>query len=133
MKYVLDTNVIIRLLKNDTIIKNNLEGITFDGDDICITAITYYEIKRGLIAINKSQSVVTFDKISNSWAHILLDKLEIFDRAAKIYNDLKAQGIEGHDADILIAAATLCLGSDTVLVTYDNDFDHIPDLKKEKW
>ncbi len=135
MKYVLDSNIVIRLLENDTIIKNSLEGIAFDGDEICISAITYYEIKRGLLAIDTSQKATTFDRVSKSWVIMLLDKLEIFELATKIYSDLKTQGIkeEKHDADILIAASTLCQDNDTVLVTYDKIFGRIHGLKTVAW
>jgi len=51
MTYVLDTNIITALLKGDERVKNRIQSEILSGKDIFISAICYYEIKRGLLAI----------------------------------------------------------------------------------
>lgn len=52
MIYVLDTNVISALLKGNEWIKNKAQQVVLQGDETGTNAISYYEIKRGLLAIN---------------------------------------------------------------------------------
>ncbi len=137
MNYTLDTNIITALLKNDERIKTKLQQLIFSGNDIFINAISFFEIKRGLLAANAATQLKYFEELCENFPLLLFDDREIFDRACDIYVDLKKRGqLIGDertgDADILIAA--LALTHDLILVT-DNirHFQRIKNLIVENW
>ena len=52
MNCVLDTNIITAVMKDHEQAKQKLQEMAFHGRDVFINAISYYEIKRGLLAKN---------------------------------------------------------------------------------
>ena len=131
MKYVLDTNIITALLKANRSVKEKIKEITIEGDDILINGISYYEIKRGLLAVNATNKLKIFDHFCEQFGSLWLDTQSIFDEAAKIYADLKTKGELIEDADILIASTVK--NQDFILVSDDSDFDRVQDLRVENW
>jgi len=132
MNYVLDTNIISALMKNDGKLKRKLQVVTLRGSEIFINGISYYEIKRGLLAANATKKLKIFDEICKKLKLILLDSKHIFNKASEIYASLKRGGELIPDADILIAAMVLV--QDFVLVS-DNTahFQRIKELALENW
>jgi len=108
MRYLLDTNIISEFLneKDNEKIVEKVYRIIIEGNEILINAISYYEIKRGL-----------------------LDNKEIFDIASSIYVELKQKGQLIEDADILIAS--ISINGDFTLISKDSDFNRIENLKVE--
>ena len=53
MSYLLDTNIISFAIKDNLEIKQKLEAMRFQRIRIYISCITYFEIKRGLIAVDE--------------------------------------------------------------------------------
>jgi len=131
MNYILDTNIVSALLKSNETIKEKIAEVLTQGNDILINGISYYEIKRGLLAINAIRKLEIFDNFCNKFGLLLLDRRSIFDEASKIYADLKNKGELIKDADILIASITK--NKKCVLVTNDSDFNRIDDLEVENW
>jgi tRNA(fMet)-specific endonuclease VapC len=131
MRYVLDTNIISAILKNNEKVKNKVKEIILVGKEIRINAISYYEIKRGLLAAEAIQQLGRFDKLCKEFGLLLLDSLGTFDEAAQIYADLRKKGNIIEDADILIAS--LSKTKDFILVTDDTDFNRIQGVKIENW
>jgi tRNA(fMet)-specific endonuclease VapC len=131
MKYVLDTNIITAILKGDEKLNQKIKKSILDGESILINAISYYEIKRGLLAINATTKLKNFEFFCNSFGLLLLDTLSIFDIAAEIYSDLRNRGKPIKDADILIAS--IVIFNDFVLVSNDTHFIRIQNLKLENW
>ena len=131
MNYALDTNIITGLMKNDEKIKRKLQKILFIGNEVFINGISYYEIKRGLLAINAIKQLNTFNEICKRFRNLLLDNLEIFDKASEIYADLKQRGELIKDADILIASISLT--QKLILVSNDTDFQRIKGITVENW
>lgn len=133
MNYLVDTNIIKALLRNDEKIKRKLEQIVFCGKEIFINAISYYETKRGLLDINAIKQLIIFNEVCKKFRILLLDNQGIFDKASEIYVDLKhrkpSQLIK--DADILIAAMSLT--GNLILVSDDTDFLRIKDINLENW
>ena len=56
MGYVLDTNIISALMKDDRRVKRKALLCALRGNDICTSGISYYEIKRGILAMNDKVS-----------------------------------------------------------------------------
>lgn len=131
MIYVLDTNVITAVLKNDETIKGKIITVLTKGDGILINGISYYEIKRGLLAANATTQLSRFDQFCSQYGLLFLDNKEIFDEAAEIYANLQKRGKLLEDADILIGASAKVW--DFVLVSNDTDFRRIQNLKIEDW
>jgi len=50
MTYVLDTNIISAILKGNDKVKDRAQNVIWEGKSIFINALSYYEIKRGLLA-----------------------------------------------------------------------------------
>jgi tRNA(fMet)-specific endonuclease VapC len=132
MNYTIDTNIITALIKDNQKIKRKLQDIVLHGGEVFITGISYYEIKRGLLAINATRQLKIFEGICKNLEVILLDDQIIFDKASEIYADLKQRGQLIPDADILIAATTLT--RNLVLVSDNVDhFQRIKNITLENW
>ncbi len=131
MKYMLDTNMCIFLLKHKPIqvIRRFLQH---DPGDICISSITYAELVHG---IEKSQAKER-NRIS---LMVLLSEIQIMpfdDLAAQIYGVLKTElqkkGTPIGPMDTLIAAHAKSL--DLILVTNNTrEFERVADLRLEDW
>jgi len=131
MRYIIDTNIITAIMKNNEKVKMRAQEAILTGDDVFINGISYYEIKRGLLAKDARKQLLFFDKLCKEYGLILLDNQSIFDRAAEIYAELQQKGELIEDADILIASI-----ADTrnfTLVSDDSDFDKIQGLRVENW
>lgn len=131
MKYMLDTNICIFVIKHkpESVIKRFMEH---DPSDICISSITYAELVHG---VEKSQA-----KEKNRIAlTLLLSKIQIvpFDSvAAQVYGvvkaDLQRQGTPIGPLDTLIASHAKAL--DLTLVTNNTrEFMRVEELKLEDW
>jgi tRNA(fMet)-specific endonuclease VapC len=131
MRYIIDTNIITAIMKDKEKVKRRAQEAILMGDNIFINGISYYEIKRGLLAKDARKQLQFFDLLCNEYDLILLDIQSIFDRAAEIYAELHQKGELIGDADILIASI-----ADTrnfTLVSDDGHFDKIPGLRVENW
>ena len=131
MRYLLDTNVISAILKGNKTITKKIENVLESGDDIFMSGISYYEIKRGLMAAKAENQLKRFDYFCEEIGLILLDTKNVFDEASKIYANLKQKGHPVGDADILIASSAKL--KDMIIVTNDDDFNYIEGLRKENW
>lgn len=131
MAYLLDTNIISYLLKRNTNLEKKLAEVTSLGEEVLISCISYYEIKRGLIAANATRQLNDFDIFFRKYEVLFLDNLEIIEQACKIHADLKIKGRPIQDADVLIAATAITLG--LILVSNDSDLQRVEELSLENW
>ncbi|HOJ93508.1 MAG TPA: PIN domain-containing protein [Dictyoglomaceae bacterium] len=133
MNYILDTNIISALMEGDKRVKDKLQIIIMKGESVFINGISYYEIKRGLLATNATNKLKNFVKMCNSnlFNILLLDNINIFDKASEIYAFLKQKGRPISDADILIGASVLT--KNYICVSNDKDFSEIDGLILEDW
>lgn len=131
MKYMLDTNICIFIIKNkpETVIRKFLQ---FDPADICISSITYAELCHG---VENSEA-----KEKNHIALMMfLSGISIlsFDAdAAQVYGIIRAKlqkkGKPIGPMDMLIAAHAKALGLS--LVTNNiREFSRVDDLEVEDW
>ena len=131
MGYLLDTNIITAHLKNNQRITNRLKEVRSQGQKVFISGISYYEIKRGLLAVNATSKLSVFNDLCKSYRLLLLDDIEILERAAEIHADLKRRGRPIQDADILIAATAIRHG--LILVSDDSDLLRVQGITVENW
>lgn len=55
MAYLLDTNIVSYILKKKADLDNKLREVTGQGEEVFLSCITYYEVKRGLLALNATR------------------------------------------------------------------------------
>lgn len=131
MNYILDTNIITAHMKGNKRIREKLKEIAVYGNKVFMSGISYYEMKRGLLAKNATKQLNIFDELCKKIRILFLDDHEIFDKASEIYADLRQRGELISDADILIAATALTRG--LALVSGDADFLRIEGITIENW
>ncbi|MBC6418071.1 MAG: type II toxin-antitoxin system VapC family toxin [Prochloron sp. SP5CPC1] len=130
MNYLLDTNIVTAILKQNQKLKRKLASVQRQGSEIFISDITYFETKRGLLAVNATRKISDFHFFCTEWT-ILFEDLESIEQAALIYVDLKKRGLPIQDNDILIAATAIT--KDLILVSHDSDMGRVKNLKLENW
>jgi tRNA(fMet)-specific endonuclease VapC len=129
--YLLDTNMISAMLKQNDQVMKKAEVTVRAGVKIFISTINYYEIKRGLLATQATQKTGLFNRLRNHYQMLGTDAEEVLNEAAEIYANLKRRGQLLPDADILIAA--VARRRDLILVTDDGHFGRIEGLSVENW
>jgi len=131
MTYVLDTNIITAILKGNEKVKRKVQEVIVGEEEIFINGISYYEIKRGLLAANATAQLSRFDLLCKRLGLILLNDKSIFDEAAEIYATLSKKGAIIEDADILIASVVKA--SKFILISDDTHFNRIQGVRIENW
>ncbi|MDR1001373.1 MAG: PIN domain-containing protein [Clostridiales bacterium] len=131
MRYALDTNTIIRFLRDDPFVRQKFDAAVARGDEIIIPPLVHYEIRRGFLC----KSV---PKRENSY-YILTERCPVGEVSAKslelgarIYADLYKAKRTVADMDLLIAA--FCIAGGCTLVTGNvRHFEVINGLMFEDW
>ncbi|MFW5891619.1 MAG: type II toxin-antitoxin system VapC family toxin [bacterium] len=132
MNYTLDTNILSYILKGNQKIYKKVKKKIEEGNEFYINPISYYEIKRGLLAINSKNKLKMFNEYCNNiFIYLDLDKA-VLNKAVEIYVDLRNKGELIEDADIFIGA--VCLENDLVLITNnEKHFNRIDKLSIVNW
>ncbi|MEC4892409.1 MAG: type II toxin-antitoxin system VapC family toxin [Oscillatoria sp. PMC 1051.18] len=131
MSYLLDTNIITAIIKKNPQVMRRLREVELKGENLCISCLTYYEIRRGLLAVNATTKMSEFNQICRRVTILFLDDLEIVEKAAEIYANLKTKGRIIQDADIFIAATAIT--RDLTLVSHDTDLARVEEVKLANW
>jgi tRNA(fMet)-specific endonuclease VapC len=129
--YLLDTNIVSYLLKRNANIDNKFREARRLQKNIFISCITYYEVKRGLLAINATRQLADFTLFCHRYQILFLDDIAILEKACEIHADLKIKGTPIQEADILIAATAITRG--LILVSNDSDLLRVERLNLENW
>jgi tRNA(fMet)-specific endonuclease VapC len=128
---ILDTEVIVALLKGEAEANKALEKLNENGEQAATTILTAFELLRGAyISANPQRNLTEVKE--------LLANIKIFDltlqaceEASKIYNDLKKTGQLIGEMDTLIAAIAKA-NAETVM-TRDKHFSRIQGIKTVPW
>ena len=129
MIYMLDTDTVSFLVKkNPSIIKNIVKH---EDDSICISAITYAELRFGL---EKKGSEKLFNEVNAIMGKITI--IDFDDSQSEFYGkirlELEKSGTPLGDMDMLIAAAAL--SSEAILVSHNiKHFSKIKNIRVEDW
>ena len=131
MRYMLDTNICIYIIKNkpESVIK---ELKRHDPKEICISAITYAELIHGVeksMAVDKNRLALT----------LLLSNIEVLDfdinaanNYGKIRTYLEKQGTPIGPLDMMIAAHAQSLGC-SIVTNNIKEFMRVPNLGVCNW
>ncbi|MCT7961192.1 MULTISPECIES: type II toxin-antitoxin system VapC family toxin [Oscillatoriales] len=131
MDYLLDTNIISGMIKRNPKILSRVAAVTSQNREIFISCITYFEVERGLLAVDSPQQRQRFNNICQIYPIILLDDLAILQKAAEIHANLRVRGLPIQTEDILIAATAIIKG--LTLVSNDSDLLRVEGLNLENW
>jgi len=131
VSYIFDTNVVSELIKKTEKVTKRLRDVTDKGEKLFISVITDYEIRRGLFATNATTKLKIYETLRNQFEILWFDSLDLSEKAAEIYADLKQKGRLIQDNDILIAATALI--KNFTVVTDDEHFMRIENLTVENW
>ena len=131
MKYILDTNVCIKILNGSN--KNILNKISkISSNDILIPSIVRFELYYG--AYKSKISIKTLNVLNdflNSFETLKFDD-NVAETAGKLRADLAAKGTPIGPYDIIIAATAV--HSNLTLITHNiKEFSRIMSLKIEDW
>lgn len=131
MKYMLDTNMVIYVIKHKPH-KVISKFLSLEPSDICISSITFAEMEYGVFKSSKPEQ-------NQTALMMFLENISIlpFDEEAAIdYGDLRAylekKGTPIGPNDMLIAAHARSTG--LILVTNNTrEFERVNNLKLENW
>jgi tRNA(fMet)-specific endonuclease VapC len=129
--YLLDTNIVTYVLKRNATVDKKLRDVRTLGQEVFISCITFYEIKRGLLAVNATRQLSEFNRFCRNYKVLLLDDIETIEKACEIHANLKNKGTLIQEADILIAATAITRG--LILVSNDSDMLRVPEISLENW
>jgi len=129
--YLLDTNIVTAYLKRRPGVRQRIRAAERAGRPVRLNAVSYYETKRGLLAIGAHKQLAAFERLWQVLGIVMIDH-PVLDKAAELYAMLRARGQLIEDADLLIAA--IALVHDMTLVTNNTaHFTRIPGLQVEDW
>ena len=131
MSYLLDTNIVSLLVKQNLQISQKIEDIKAQRKGIFISCITYFEVRRGFLAVDAPKQRERFNQICQIYPIILLDDLAILEKAAEIHANLRLRGLPIQTKDILIAATAIV--KDLIVVSNDTDLARVEGLSLENW
>jgi len=129
---ILDTDIIVALLKGTPNAIQKITSIEEKDETTSITIVTVYELLKGAYLSRRCDENLA--KVSDviSSMQILDLTFNACEEAAKIYKELKNKGTMVGEFDILIAAITRA--NQEELVTGDEHFELlIPQSKLQKW
>ncbi|MCL2600230.1 MAG: type II toxin-antitoxin system VapC family toxin [Treponema sp.] len=127
----LDTNIVSYILRGEKGVRERWIHEENLGRRTILPLITYYEVKRGLLAAMATTKLALFEEICGM---LEVDPLTAYDMdiAANIYAKHKRLGRPIDAADLLIAAQ--CISNDYTLVTHNTrHFEGIDGLRIEDW
>lgn len=131
MSYLLDTNIVSLAVRDNLKIKAKLQSIEFRGIDIYISCITYFEVRRGFLAVDAPKQRARFEDFCQKYPIILLDDLAILEKAVEIHANLRLRGLPIQTEDILIAATAIV--KSLIVVSNDTDLARVEGLSLENW
>ena len=132
MPYLLDTNVVTQLLKRSPRVVERYRQTLERGEQIYLSAVVYYEVKRGLLHVGATKQLRQLDEDFKNVLHWAEVSDEAWNRAAYLWAESRRQGKpHDDDGDLLIAAQAYLLGA--VVVTR-NTRDYIDlQISVENW
>ncbi|MFM6183238.1 MAG: type II toxin-antitoxin system VapC family toxin [Dolichospermum sp.] len=131
MNYLFDTNIVSLALKQNSLILQKIELIKANEENIFISCVTYFEIRRGFLAVDAPTQRERFNKFCQQYPIIFLDDLAILEKAAQIHANLRLRGVPIQTEDVLIAATAIL--KDLIVVSNDSDLARVEGLSLENW
>jgi tRNA(fMet)-specific endonuclease VapC len=128
--YLLDTNIVSAILRKDAAVEKRLQGTVPAKDQVWLSAVVYYESKRGLLKRDAKKQMQAFETLVArfEWCDVIQEDWEL---AARLWVACSNAGNPMEGTDLLIAAQAQRLKA--ILVTdNEKDFDML-DASIENW
>lgn len=113
MRYVVDSNVWIELLRRNDHVRIRLRGALAQGHEICVVPWVYYEVLRGLEKRRDTSSVAFIKRYWATLSYYEATKL-IWDEAIRLWAMTIRQNRMPGDRDVCIAASAIHLEATVV-------------------
>jgi len=127
--YLLDTDIVTAILRKDPQVADRLRAALASNARVFISAVVYYEIKRGLLRRDASRQLAAFEEMVRHLEWLDVERPH-WDAAAALWAESRRVGSPINDADLLLAAQARQLRA--VVVTDDDDFNRL-DVPCENW
>ena len=129
---LIDTDILSEILKaKRPELSRRAEQYLSQYQQLTFSAITLYEIERGLLAKRATRLLSQFGVIAQAF-NVLIVSISVLRRAAALWSIAKLRGRPQNDADLIIAATAL--ENDLALVTGNRrHFEWSDDLRLETW
>ncbi|WP_293144016.1 hypothetical protein [Okeania sp. SIO3I5] len=75
MNYLLDTNIVSAVVNQNQKIIDKLIEVDIRKQNIYISCISFYEVKRGLLYVNATRKLSTFNRFCQKVTILFLDNL----------------------------------------------------------
>ena len=125
MRYVIDTNIWIRVLRKENKVRGPLQAALARSDEIFIASIVYFELLRGLQARGDTESIRFIEGFLASQSRIYQEcSKPVWDTAIGLWTRALKNNKARSDADILIAAFATQLKA-TVVTDNEKHFSHL--------
>lgn len=133
MRYMLDTNIIIYLLKNKPVAVAERVNALSDDDVLCMSYITYAELLKGAErSVRKAQVQKQIKQLTLSISVEYAIDAKICQHYAVHFTQLKTSGTLIGANDLWIACHALAV--DATLVTNNvGEFERVHSLRIENW
>ena len=135
--YLLDTNIVTAILRKDPHVTSRLRTALAANAHILISAVVYYEIRRGLLKRDAKRQLAAFEEIVNKLEWLDVERCH-WEAAAALWAECQKAGAPVNDADLLLAIQARY--AQAILVTDDNDFNRLGvslefelEFEKENW
>ena len=131
MFYVLDTNIIIRYLRNEANIRQNFRNTVIQKHNIIIPQVVDYEMRRGFLILTAPKKEANYNLLLQECVIAEMDLIS-WKYAAQVYKILHRKGFTVGELDILIGAFCIVYGY-TLVTNNTNDFINMDGLKLTDW
>ncbi|MFH0836886.1 MAG: type II toxin-antitoxin system VapC family toxin [Candidatus Aenigmatarchaeota archaeon] len=129
---LLDTDILVGLLRNDSDAKKKIIALQHMGLSMSTTSINTLELFEGAYAsINKEKNIMLIEELTENLKQINFDFLTS-KVAAKIIKDLEKEGRSLDAFDAMIGAAAIA-NNEMIVTRNIKHFERIKGLHVEKW
>ena len=131
MNYLLDTDILVDLLRGDPIIVENLKQKRIVIGEAFISVLSVFELTEGAYLANREAELILTRELINSLNVLNLNQ-KIASEAGKISSFLKKKGKNIGVGDILIGAIAITENK-TIITRNVKHFSAMLDLKMISW
>jgi tRNA(fMet)-specific endonuclease VapC len=129
--YTFDSDTISGIVNGNQALAEYVEVQAAEGHDITMNAVSYFEVKRGLLKPQMFKKLAALQKLSNKFRILAFDALAA-EYAADIYHTLESKGEVLDKEDVKIAATGIRHRA-TVVTNNTKHFARVPGIRLENW
>ncbi len=129
--YTLDADTISGIVNENHALEMFVHIKAFEGHDITMNAVSYFEVKRGLLKPQLFKKLAALKKLTNKFRVLPFDALSA-EYAADIYHTLEIQGLQLDKEDVKIAATGIRHQA-VVITNNTKHFARVPNIRLENW